>query len=65
MLKPRPTPPIPKATARAARAAFPKGNRYIILRDELGTVFNDEMFDTARGYAKSNNTRVKKVAGWY
>ncbi len=44
MLRPQPTPPVPEATARAARAAFPKGNRYITLRDELGTVFTDEMF---------------------
>ena len=44
MLRPQPTPPVPEATARAAHAAFPKGNRYITLRDELGTVFTDEMF---------------------
>lgn len=44
MLKPQSTPLVPEATARAARAAFPKGNRYITLRDELGTVFTDEMF---------------------
>ena len=44
MLKPQPIPPIPEATARAARAAFPKGNRYMTLRDELGTVFDDEIF---------------------
>lgn len=44
MLKSQPTPPVPEATAHAARAAFPKGNRYITLRDELSTVFTDEMF---------------------
>ena len=44
MLKPQPTPPIPEATARAARTAFRRGNRYITLRDELGTIFSDEMF---------------------
>lgn len=38
MLKPQPTPPVPEATARAARAAFPKGNRYITLRDELEAI---------------------------
>ncbi len=31
-------------TARAAHAAFPKGHRYLTLRDELGTIFTDEMF---------------------
>lgn len=44
MLKSQLTPPVPEATARAARAAFPKGNRYITLQDELGTVFTDAMF---------------------
>lgn len=41
MLKPQSTPPVPETTARAA---FPKGNRYITLRDKLGTVFTDAMF---------------------
>lgn len=31
-------------TTRAAHAAFPKGHRYLTLRDELGTIFTDEMF---------------------
>lgn len=36
--------PIPDDTARVARAAFPNGNTYLTLRDELGTVFTDEDF---------------------
>lgn len=43
-LKPRPVPDIPELTARVARAAFPKGNPYLRLRDELGTVFRDADF---------------------
>src|SRR6478609_4014244 len=43
-LQPRPTPPVPGHTARVAPAAFPKGNPYLRLRDELGTVFRDEDF---------------------
>ena len=35
---------IPEETAHAARAAFPRGNRYLRLRDELGTLFEDEDF---------------------
>jgi len=35
---------IPPETARVARAAFPKGSPYLVLRDELGTVFQDEDF---------------------
>ncbi len=31
-------------TARAAHAAFPKGHRYLTLRDNLGIIFTDEMF---------------------
>lgn len=31
-------------TARLARGAFPKGNWYLKLRDELGTVFSDDLF---------------------
>jgi transposase len=43
-LKPSPLPPVPEQTARIARAAFPKGNPYLKLRDELGTVYRDEDF---------------------
>ena len=43
-LKPQPIQPVPQATARIARAAFPKGNPYLTLRDELGPLFRDEDF---------------------
>src|SRR5215510_1572930 len=36
--------PVPEETARVARAAFPKGNPYLILRDALGTIFQDDDF---------------------
>jgi len=36
--------PVPEETARVARAAFPKGNPYMTLRDALGTIFQDENF---------------------
>jgi transposase len=36
--------PIPEETARVAKASFPKGNRYMRLRDALGTIFDDEEF---------------------
>ena len=35
---------VPKETQRVARAAFPKGNLYLTIRDELGTFFEDEQF---------------------
>jgi len=43
-LQPKALPPVPAETARVARAAFPKSNRYLILRDELGTLYQDETF---------------------
>lgn len=36
--------PVPEETARVAHAAFPDGNVYLRLRDELGTLFDDELF---------------------
>jgi transposase len=36
--------PIPEETARVARAAYPKGTLYMRIRDELGTIYEDEAF---------------------
>jgi len=36
--------PIPEETVRVARAAFPKGNLFIRMRDELGVIFTDPSF---------------------
>ena len=35
---------IPTETARVARAAFPKGNVVMRLRDEFNTLYQDEDF---------------------
>src|SRR5258708_32877839 len=43
-LKPQAIGPIPEETARIARAAYPKGNIYLQLRDTLGTIYEDEQF---------------------
>lgn len=40
MSKPQPVPPVPEVTARAA---FPKGHRYLAIRENLGTVFTNDM----------------------
>src|SRR6185369_10519330 len=45
-LKPSPLQPVPDETARVAHAAFPKGNVYLKLRDQLGTIFTDADFAT-------------------
>ena len=43
-LRPESLPPIPDATAAAVRAAFPKGNLYVALRAEFGTLYHDQLF---------------------
>ena len=43
-LRPAPLPPIPDVTAAAVRAAFPKGNLYVDLRAEFGTLYTDQLF---------------------
>ena len=35
---------VPEETARVARAAFPKGNKYMKIRDELGALYADHEF---------------------
>jgi transposase len=44
MLKPSELTAIPPETIRVAKAAFPKGNLYLKIRDEFGNVFSDEDF---------------------
>ena len=43
-LDPSPIEPVPEEAARVARAIFPKGNRSLLLRDTLGTLFSDPLF---------------------
>src|SRR5512135_1411688 len=43
-LKPSLIKPVPELTAQIAHAAFPNGNPYLTLRDELGTLYQDEAF---------------------
>ena len=44
-LRPQPPlPPVPGDTARVARAAFRRGNPYVLLRDRRGVVFADADF---------------------
>jgi len=43
-IKPMAIPPVPQETARVARAAFPKGNIYMKLRERVGTMIHDEDF---------------------
>jgi transposase len=43
-LKPQAVCPVPQETARVARAAYPKGNMYMQMRDVLGSIYTDEDF---------------------
>ena len=43
-LHPELIPIVPEITAKVAKAAFPKGNKYMRLRDELGVFYQDEEF---------------------
>jgi transposase len=43
-LQPQDIPPVPEETRRVAQAAFPRGNVYIRMRDELGAIYDDQLF---------------------
>jgi transposase len=43
-LKPQAIGPVPELTAQVAHAALPDGNPYLLLRDRLGTFYDDERF---------------------
>ena len=44
MLRPRTIWEVPAETARIAKASLPKGNRYLLLRDQVGVIYQDEQF---------------------
>ena len=56
-----PLPPVPEATAAVVKAAFPKGNLYVDLRTEFGSVYEDDLF--ADLYA-SRRGRPVEVPPW-
>jgi transposase len=43
-LPPHAIPAIPEETVRVARAAFPRGNMYLTMRDQLGPLYENEHF---------------------
>ncbi len=45
MLKPESTLEIPEETKAELKKTFPKGNTYLKLRDELGTILDDKLFE--------------------
>ena len=45
-LHPQTIGPVPEQTACVARAACPKGNPYLAMRDLLGPLYEDQQFAT-------------------
>jgi len=43
-MHPQAIPPIPEETARVARAALPRSNTYLTLRDQLAILYEDQAF---------------------
>lgn len=63
----QPIGPVPEETARVARAAFPKGNVYMRLRDELGSLYEDASFAPlfhTRGQPAETPWRLALVLGF-
>jgi hypothetical protein len=64
-MRPKPIGPVPEDTARVARAAFPKGNLYMQMRDVLGTIYADEDFSKlfeVRGPGDSTEKEAQTAA---
>ena len=43
-LHPQTIPVVPADTARVAQSAFTRGNTYMLLRDEIGAIYEDVTF---------------------
>lgn len=43
-LHPQSIPAVPKQTAEVAKRAFRRGNRYMLMRDQLGEIYQDTDF---------------------
>lgn len=41
-MRPKPIGPVPEDTTRVAKAAFPKGNVYMHMRDVLGSIYDED-----------------------
>ena len=57
-LKPVDLTPIPEDTVRVAKTAFPKGNIYIKLRDELGALYHDLLIGVTKFFRDPDSFAV-------
>ena len=63
-LHPEALPPVPESTATLARTVFRKGNRYMLIRDELGVFYKDQDFAAlypTRGQAAETPWRLALI----
>ena len=66
-LCPQPGSHVPEETARVVRAALPKGNPSLTLRDELETISADSFFEDLcpkRGQPAESPGRLALVVVW-
>ena len=64
-MHPQPIPTIPEETNRIAHAVLPKGNVWMQMRDELGTLYEDQDFQdlfTSRGQPAETSWRLALVS---
>jgi hypothetical protein len=61
-LKPKAIPPVPEMTKAVAAAAFPKGNLYMQIRDELGGIYTDELLPT---FIRMKDNRDGALGVWH
>src|SRR5258708_17803493 len=59
-LHPQAIGPVPEETARVARAACPKGNPYLAMRDLLGPLCEDQQFVAL--FPPPSSTRLRPLA---
>ena len=55
--------PVPEETARVARTAYPKGNLYLQIRDELGTIYEDRFCTFVSQLRTASRSSLALVAG--
>lgn len=60
-LQPQTIPVVPADTARVAQAAFPRGNTYMLLRDEIGAIYEDVTFHRC---FPSEASRLRRLGDW-
>ena len=66
-MRPSPIEPVPEETARIARAAFRKGNLLMRIRDDIGVLYDDQIFASlydARGQLAIATWRRALVTGF-